>query len=543
MPLARLRTWSRSTPEGSWLVQCATPILASEPPVSEDAASPTGNRRVAWSIAANYTSLGASILFFIALLPYVNARLGSDIQGAWLIVLSAVGYLRVLDLGVGPATARFVAQSRSGTETNQIVATNAAVLAIAGLLGTIVALGLVEAASHGVFGHERGITLAMGIATISTALQVPLNIFGNVLFGMHRLVERNAFLVARVLGSAIAIVVTIELGGGLVAFVTAAAITELVVMIGQAVYCTVRIPGLRPRARHVQWRRVPELARFSGAVGAMSVAAQVLFYSDALVIGAAQGPHAAGIYAPAMRSAEGASSILAQFVDVFMPVFAGMQADEREDRAAGLLARGMRISVVTGFPLLALLIGLGSPLLHGWVGDGFGGAVGPLAMLAAALIFTAPLRFGVIWAIGTGRHSRVAATSIGEAILNLGLSIALVGPLGISGVALGTLIAAVIANGVVMPNFILPVAGLGRWSSFWRPVTIGLVAMVPLVAVLRWVVTPAVVDSRPLTALATLASLAFGILLLGRIMLTPGEREGALRRFRRRVATPGATGA
>ena len=32
---------------------------------------------------------------------------------------------------------------------------------------------------------------------------------------MHRLVERNAFLVARVLGSAIAIVVTIELGGGL----------------------------------------------------------------------------------------------------------------------------------------------------------------------------------------------------------------------------------------------------------------------------------------------------------------------------------------
>ena len=164
-------------------------------------------------------------------------------------------------------------------------------------------------------------------------------------------------------------------------------------------------------------------------------------------------------------------------------------------------------------------------------------------MLAAALIFTAPLRFGVIWAIGTGRHTRVAATSIGEAILNLGLSIALVGPLGISGVALGTLIAAIIANGIVMPNFILPGAGLGRWSSFWRPVAIGLVAMLPLVALLRWVLTPAVVDSRPLTALATLGSLAVGILLLGRIMLTPGERESALRRFRRRVATPGATGA
>jgi O-antigen/teichoic acid export membrane protein len=515
--------------------------LASEPPVAEPAAPPRGNRRVGWSIAANYASLAASILFFIALLPYVNARLGSDVQGAWLIVLSAVGYLRVLDLGIGPATARFVAQSRSDDETNHIVATNVAVLTVAGVLGTVVALGLVEAASRGVFGNEHGLALAMAIATVSTAIQVPLNIFSNVLFGMHRLVERNAFLVARVLGSGLAIVVTIELGGGLIAFVTAAAVTELVVMVAQGIYCTVRIPRLRPRPRHVEWSRVPELARFSGAVGAMSVAAQVLFYSDALVIGAAQGSHAAGIYAPAMRGAEGASSVLAQFVDVFMPVFAGMQADEREEHARKLLARGMRISVVTGFPLLALLIGLGSPLLHAWVGDGFGGAVGPLAMLAAALIFTAPLRFGVIWAIGTGRHSRVAATSIGEAILNLGLSIALVGPLGISGVALGTLIAATVANGIVMPNFILPAAGLHRWTSFWRPVAVGLVAMAPLVALLRWVVTPAVVDSRPLTALATLAALAAGVALLGAIMLTPEERESAFRRFRRRVSTPGAT--
>jgi len=110
-------------------------------------------------------------------------------------------------------------------------------------------------------------------------------------------------------------------------------------------------------------------------------------------------------------------------------------------------------------------------------------------------------------------------------------------------VALATLIAAVIANGLVMPNFILPMAGLNRWSAFWQPVAIGIIAMAPVVAVLRWVITPAVVDSRPLTALATLATLALGILLLGRIMLTHDERESALRRFRRRVATPGATGA
>jgi O-antigen/teichoic acid export membrane protein len=503
---------------------------------------PGGTRRMGLSIAANYASLAASILFFIALLPYVNARLGSDTLGAWTIVLSAVGYLKLLDLGVGPATARFVAQSPSTDETNRIVSTNIAILVLAALLAAVVAVGLIVAATTGVFGHEHGLTAAMGIATVSTALQVPLNIFGNVLFGLHRLVERNAFLIARVLGSAIAIVVTVELGGGLVAFVAAAAATELLVMLSQALYCTVRIPALRPRHRHVEWSRAPALARFSGAVGAMTVAAQILFYSDALVIGAARGPHAAGIYAPAMRGAEGASSVLSQFVDVFMPVFAGLQVSNRDDHARALLARGMRISVVAGFPLLALLIGLGEPLLHAWVGDGFGGAVGPLAMLAAALTFTAPLRFGVIWAIGTGRLRRVALTTIGEAAANLTLSIILVGPFGLSGVALATLIAAVVANGVILPNFILPDAGLGRWTTFWRPVATGVAAMLPAVAFLRFVITPAVGDSRPLTALATIGAIAVCMSVLAALLLTPDERRMARRRISRPPVglTPGS---
>jgi O-antigen/teichoic acid export membrane protein len=507
-----------------------------EPVVEPVAAAPARARRMGWSIAANYASLGASILFFIALLPFVNAKLGNGTQGAWTIVLSAVGYMRVLDLGVGAATARFVAQSRSEEETNHIVATNAAVLALTGLAGTVVALCIAYAASRGVFGNQHGLALAMGIATVATALQVPLNVFGNVLFGLHRLVERNAFLVARVLGSAILIVVTIELGGGLVAFVTAAAATEVAVMLVQAVYCMARIPGLRPRPRDIEWRRVPELARFSGGVGAMMVAAQVLFYSDALVIGAARGEVAAGIYAPAMRGAEGASSLLSQFVDVFLPVFAGLQADEDDGRANQLLALGMRMSVVIGFPLLVLLVGLGEPLLHAWVGDGYDGAVAPLALLGAALTFTAPLRFGVIWAIGMGKHSRVAITTIGEAVLNLGLSIALVGPLGLWGVSLATLIAAVIANGLVLPNFILPEAGLSRWLAFWRPIAVGLAAMLPVIALLRWVITPGVIGSRPLTALAVIVSFGLCVLLLARLLMTREERVAGLRRLTRRPA-------
>jgi O-antigen/teichoic acid export membrane protein len=94
---------------------------------------------------------------------------------------------------------------------------------------------------------------------------------------------------------------------------------------------------------------------------------------------------------------------------------------------------------------------LADPFLSAWVGDRFAHASD-----IAVLLIGAGLAEIVMWPAasllqGTNGHRPLAAFSGASALLNLGLSIALVGPMGVNGVALGTLVATGLEAIVVVP--------------------------------------------------------------------------------------------
>jgi O-antigen/teichoic acid export membrane protein len=87
-----------------------------------------------------------------------------------------------------------------------------------------------------------------------------------------------------------------------------------------------------------------------------------------------------------------------------------------------------------------------SPLISRWMGPEFAGSVLPLQVLAVTgivLVGQGPL--GNIL-LGTGRHRLVAFVALGEALVNLVLSVLLVGRYGILGVAIGTAVPVIVAN-------------------------------------------------------------------------------------------------
>lgn len=495
------------------------------------------SRRIARSIASNYVALGAQIAFVLFAAPYLTGRRGLEAFGAFAIVLAVAGYIRLLDLGIGPATAREVARARDAAELNGVVAAGLGVLAAAGVVG--LALGLAAAALSGrLFGDVPGLGTALAAATASTAVQVPLNAFTNVLYGLERIVERNAFIVLRVVGAAAAVIIAVELGGGLAAFVTAMVAAELGAMLVQAGYCLVRVPGLRPRPGHLRRRVLTDMGRFSVAVLGLSLATQIALYTDGLVIGVALGVAAVGVYTVAARLVEGGAQLLAQVSDVFLPIFSRLDASDAHARSRGLVDAGTRATLILGYPLVALLIGLGEPIVRLWVGGGFEDAWIPLALLAGGLAFGAPLRFAVLWAIGAGRHGRVAVYAIADALGNLALSIALVGSLGIDGVALATLVALAISNGWLIPRLILRRLELPFWRTYLRPLLLAAALVTPFTLLMRFVATPAV-DGSPLLTLAVGAAwLVAGTALLAAALLRRPERDAvaALLRAPRRPA-------
>ena len=490
---------------------------------TEPAAVYGGRNRLLRNIGSNYAAAGAQAAFLVLATPYVIDRLGVATFGGWAVILAVTGYLRLLDLGLGPATARFVAAARSRDEINTTVSTAIVTLAGAAVLA-LAAAGLAILLVPSLLPEVDGLATALAYAAIATALQIPLGAFGHVLFGLERIFERNAVLLARVLLSALALLVAVESGGGLAAFVGAIAATELLVVLGQALWCLARIDGLQVRPRFATRAALRTMIPFSGSMFAIGVATQIAVYSSGLVVAAAMGATAVAVYTVAVRAVDAAILLLAQFSDVFLPVFARLQRDDDTSSAAVLLHLGTRLALVVGYPLLALLIGLGGPLVEVWVGDGFGDTWAPLALLAASLAFAVPLRFGVLWTIGAGRQGRIAAIALIDSVVNIAAAIALVGPLGLEGVALAAIGALWISNGVIMPRLIYAAAGARLWDDFYRPVLIAIAALAPFVLAMRLLVSPGL-ETAPVTLLSAAIWMIVGPALLAALLINGDDRR------------------
>jgi O-antigen/teichoic acid export membrane protein len=277
------------------------------------------------------------------------------------------------------------------------------------------------------------------------------------------------------------------------------------------VYTLVTVPSLRPRRRDVRREMVRRIAPFSAAMLALSVAAQITYYSGNIVVGAALGAGSAAVFAVASRLVEGITQLINQFGDIFLPSFARLSAHGREDDARSILVGGTTATLVLGYPAIAVLVGLGAPLILLWVGDGFDDSWLPLVLLCGGVAFTAPIRFGVLHAIGAARHGAIARVAMVEAVANLALGILLVNLVGVWGMALAVVTSLAVSNGIIIPQIVYPQVGLSTWRDYHRRTLLASAPLLPLAAVLHLLIGPAVEGSWLLLFVAAAAGYALGV--------------------------------
>lgn len=489
--------------------------------------------RIARAIASNYVALGAQAGLLLVLTPYVIDRRGADVFGAFALVLAVTGYTRLLDLGMGPTVARHIA--RAPDDRSEVSATAAASIVVSAVLAAVVLV--ITGVALAVFGTGSGdgLGVALAIGVLSGTLQVPLRTFGHVLYGLNRLPARNAFTTLRAIVVLVATVAAIESGAGLAGFVAAGAAGEVATAVAQALYTLRIVPGLAPRLSRVDVAHVRSLTRFSVGVLALSVSSQVVLYGNTVVLSSVEGASAVALYTVAARLVEAATLALSQISDVFMPILSGLDADGRHQRAREVTRLGTLAGLVTAMPLVGLLIALGPGLIAAWVGDDFSAAALPLALLASGIAFNAPLRFLVLWSIGAGRHRKVAMIATVDAVAAVALSIALVFPLGVDGVALASLITFTVSNLLLLPWLIARDLRLPPWSAYYRPLAISLLTVAPTTVAVR-IGLDGLQNAPAVVVLAAAALWLVGHAAALALLLVPGEqRRAALRLLGRRL--------
>jgi O-antigen/teichoic acid export membrane protein len=201
------------------------------------------------------------------------------------------------------------------------------------------------------------------------------------------------------------------------------------------------VPKLRYRLGAVDRATLRQVAGYSRHAFVAMIAGRLSFHTDAFVIAPVLGPAAITFFSIPSRLIELSKALLRSATTPLTSTFSALEA--RGDSAAlrATFLAGSRFAWYATLPLEAGLLALGYPFLSIWVGPRYADVCMPiLIVLALPLCLTISQSVAARVLYGTGDLQKFARATMAEGVSNLALSVALIVPAGIIGVAIGTTI-------------------------------------------------------------------------------------------------------
>lgn len=400
------------------------------------------------NIASNWalTLGGLAITFF--LMPFTIRVLGQDQYGTWILIATLTGYLSMLALGIPMATVRFVARfsdSEQQDDLDRTVGSCAGLYALIGLAAMCVGIALFfvfrfayEIPSE--FQTRANVAFGLSIVFIAAGF------FGQLPYGImsarQDFVLKNSISMA---GFVIRLGLTVSLLT-LSASLVWLAVIQLVVLtweftVGMLVVRR-RYPNIHIRFKNFDPRMVREILSFGVFVMLLQVGGQLAFQTDTVIIAAFRPVGEIPFFNVASSLAIYVMQLMILVGAVVMPTATRLEADGRIDELRVVFLKWSKITFSISLLIGLFLILLGPQFIGWWIGPSFQRPAGDvLQILMLANFLFLPVR-GVALPVlmGLGKPQKPTIAFLIASVFNLGISIALIGPMGLNGVAWGTAI-------------------------------------------------------------------------------------------------------
>ena len=407
---------------------------------------PSSQRRLLFNIASNYAGKVYSLAVWFFLTPFIIHRLGASDYGLWVLVGSVAAYGALLEFGIANAITKYVAEFLARGEPEQagrLIATALWLYIGLGLLVVLVSASLAPWVPALLQLTDQQRASAATLLVVS-GLAVGISLPSTTTYGIMRGLQRYDLInLVSVLGTTLTVAGTVAalmLNAGVIG-ITAVAIPITLLMQLLSVYLIRRAaPELHWSLVQADRRQVRTVFSFSAALFVINIAGQVQTKTDEIVIGAALPVADVTPYSIARRLSEIPQLLTDQFMKVLMPLASHMNATDDRNQLRLLYLISTRLTLALDVPLVCGLVVLSRSFLTVWVGAEYASAAPLVTLLAIASLFGTSLWPASNILQGMARHKPLAIFAIGSALVNLFLSIWLVHPLGVTGVALGTLI-------------------------------------------------------------------------------------------------------
>jgi O-antigen/teichoic acid export membrane protein len=492
--------------------------LAPVEPISANATA----RSVIRNTAASYLSFGVNAVASFIVTPFLLRDLGVGGFGLWALVFSIVGYVSLIELGIGAATWREVAvvdaQTDSEHTLDEVLGSSRLLYLVVAVVGIVAILPVAAALPHIVNlpnGSDGEARTALLVLAVAQGIRFYFNVYSAALIGRGRfdLLALPGLVIS--VGTAALQVAAVAL--------TASVSALAVVMLASAVAISAvnrfvyvkAVGGTTPRLRAATGDMVRTLLRLGRYNSALSLFGTIAYNSDLVIVGIFLPTTSVATYAVASRTVTMVRILATRMTDVLLPTFADSSARRDRAREFRLFSESVLVGLALALPACAALILFGPGLLALWLGTPPADSARITALLAGALILQMPALSVFTYFSGTGQLRAMAWYGAFQATVNLGLSLTLVTAIGITGPALATLLEVAVA-GLVLPIFACR-AMSARYRDYARaslaPMAPAFVLVATLGLTLRTVANPGSVFSGisalALTLVSFLAVIAF----------------------------------
>jgi O-antigen/teichoic acid export membrane protein len=431
--------------------------------------------QIAKSVVSNWFATAATLSVGFFLAPFVVHHLGDVAYGVWVLAVSTVNYLAILDLGMASSVVRFVSKGHATKDheaSSEVLSAvlwvrlqiSALLLILSGVLSAIFPLVFKVPPSLAVDARE-----AILIIGITATISMSFGVFSSTLSALNRYDLRGYVTLIQLAIRVIGVVAVLLKGHGIVAIALCELISSLVgngllVLIVRRIYPELSIRLGKPKKAVLR-----KIWAYSFYAFLDTVAVQLVYQSDNLVVGAFIAASAVTFYSIGNSLCRYTSQIISAMTRTFTPAASMYEAEGNMSSLRSLYSNGTRATMTVALPIALTLIIRGGSFIGVWMGPQYSKVSGTvLAILATALLFSLQNSTAASVAFGIEKHKEIARWAIGEAIANFTLSIILAHIFGIYGVAIGTLVPNLVVNLVLWPRYVSQLVDVSMTEVIWK---------------------------------------------------------------------------
>ncbi|MCQ5209796.1 oligosaccharide flippase family protein [Megasphaera massiliensis] len=414
-----------------------------------------------WGAILSYVNVIANVVVGLVYTPVMLRLLGQSEYGLYSLIGSMVGYLSVLDMGLGNTIVRYTAKNKVDGTPQREAELNGLFLGVYSLIGLLcIIIGAILYSNiDNLFGatltdgemHRARIMMILLICNF--AFSFPFSVFASILNAYEKFIFLRVSNILRVIVNPLLVLPFLYMGYGSVMMVVVSTLLNFACLLANAFYCF-RYLHIRFARGHFEIPFLKEIATYSFFIFLNVVMDKIYWGTGQFVLGIVSGTVQVAVYAIAMQFMIMYMNFSVAISGVMLPKVTMMVAGKVPvSELSKLMTRIGRLQYLVVGYICTMFFLVGREFITLWAGPDYLGAYPIVVLLMLALMIPLLQNVGIsiLQAMNLNRY-RMTMYSV-CAFAALVVSFPLASYWGGWGCAVATAAALIISTGFIMNRY------------------------------------------------------------------------------------------